>query len=223
MSISKTNGETDFLEMTELEKIVEHKIVSIIRGYAVSQTLEIVNALYDGGVRLVEVTLNSPNVLESISKISAMNKEGLLVGAGTVLNVGQTRAAVDAGARFIISPGTDIETIEKTKELGIVSIPGAFTPTEVITASNAGADVIKIFPSVLGPGYIKDLRGPLDDVKLMPTGGVTVENIPVYLNAGAVAFGIGSSLLKSENQGEAKLEDIRQNAADFVKAVEDHV
>ncbi len=198
--------------MDVLSEIGKHKIVAILRGYSVDDTLKILKALYYGGIRLAEVTLNTPNALECIEKASKMDAPGFCIGAGTVLNAQQAQQAVEAGAQFIISPGLDVATIKKTKELGAISIPGAFTPTEVQAAHQAGADIVKIFPSVLGPGYIKDLLGPLDQVKVMPTGGVNSGNIEAYLKAGAFAFGVAGELLKSENTGEQRLQDISNNA-----------
>ena len=205
--------------MSVLSHILNHKIVAILRGFKVEDTLDIAEALRLGGVHSVEVTLNSPDALKSISALRSKFNSDMQIGAGTVLTAEQARKAIDAGAAFIISPTLDFETIETTKGLGAVSMPGAFSPTEILQAHHAGADIVKVFPSILGPQYIKDVRGPLDHIRLMPTGGVTVENIPAYLKSGAVAFGIGGGLLKSDRRSEDRLTDITQNARNFVNAL----
>src|ERR1700742_1728333 len=159
--------------MTSLQQILEYKIVAILRGCAPDRITDIAAALAAGGVRLLEVTLNSPGALESIRQVAAAMGDRILVGAGTVLTPGEAEAAVEAGARFIISPTLDIETIRMTRQLGAGSIPGAFTPTEILTAHRNGADIIKVFPSgSIGAHYFKELRGPLPQIPLMPTGGV---------------------------------------------------
>jgi 2-dehydro-3-deoxyphosphogluconate aldolase / (4S)-4-hydroxy-2-oxoglutarate aldolase len=200
--------------------IFEHKVVAIIRGAEPEQVLSIVQALYDGGVRLVEVTLNSKKALEMISNIRSTYDGRMLVGAGTVLNAEEAREALQAGARFIISPTLDKNTIEATKKADSVSIPGAFSPTEILNAYLWGADIVKVFPATAGPDYIKDIRGPLGHIPLMPTGGVSLENIAAFRKAGAVAFGIGSALVNTKKLNSPQsLEQISQNAQQFVSAL----
>jgi len=184
-----------FTDMIFLRQILENKIVAIIRGVRPDAVPDIAAALHAGGIRCLEVTLNSPDALAVIRSLSVRMGDRLLVGAGTVLDVAEAQAAVDAGARFIISPTLDIPTIQVTKQLQAVSIPGAFTATEILTAYRNGADIIKVFPASVGVGYFRDLRGPLPHIPLMPTGGVNLENISDYHKAGAVAFGIGSALV----------------------------
>ena len=181
--------------MDALKHILQHKLVAIIRGPQPSDVLRIAEALYQGGVRTLEVTMNSPGALEVIKQLSVTMKDKLLLGAGTVLNPEQVEASVKAGAHFIISPNVDVETIKMTKQLGAISIPGAYTATEIVLAHKAGADIIKVFPAAANAAYIKDLLGPLPHIPLMPTGGITLENIAEFKKAGAVAFGIGSALV----------------------------
>ena len=181
--------------MDALKHILQHKLVAIIRGPQPGDVLRIAEALYQGGVRTLEVTMNSPGALEVIKQLSVTMKDKLLLGAGTVLNPDQVEASVKAGAHFIISPNVDVETIKMTKQLGAISIPGAYTATEIVLAHKTGADIIKVFPAAANAAYIKDLRGPLSHIPLMPTGGITLENIVEFKNAGAVAFGIGSALV----------------------------
>jgi 2-dehydro-3-deoxyphosphogluconate aldolase/(4S)-4-hydroxy-2-oxoglutarate aldolase len=180
---------------TTLQEILENKIVAILRGVRPDAVPEVAAALHAGGIRCLEITLNSPDALAVIRDLAVRLGDRLLVGAGTVLDAAEARAAIDAGARFIISPALDLPTIQITKQAQAVSIPGAFTATEILTAYKNGADIIKVFPASVGVGYFRDLRGPLPHIPLMPTGGVNLENITDYQKAGAVAFGIGSALV----------------------------
>jgi 2-dehydro-3-deoxyphosphogluconate aldolase/(4S)-4-hydroxy-2-oxoglutarate aldolase len=186
--------------MTTLEQIKTHRVVAILRGCDPAHTLPIVEALYAGGIRLLEITLNSRDALNSIKETSKEWGDKLLVGAGTVLTPDEAQLAVAAGAKFILSPSLDLPTIQKTKELGALSIPGAFTATEIVTAWRNGAGMVKVFPASVGPAYFRDLRGPLPHIPLMPTGGVNLENIRQFQKAGAAAFGIGSALVTLTDQ-----------------------
>ena len=182
--------------MTPLAHILENKLVSIIRGANPPDLLKIAAALHEGGVRTLEITLNSPGALASIAELARALDGRMLVGAGTVLDPETARAALLAGARFIISPTLNKKTIRLTKRYGAVSIPGAYTATEILQAYEYGGDIIKVFPaSAGGAGYFKDLAGPLPFIPLMPTGGVSLENIKDFAAAGAVAFGLGSALV----------------------------
>ena len=182
--------------MNPLAHILEHKVVAIVRGANPPDLLRIAEALHAGGVRLMEVTLNSPGALASIEEISRAMDGKLLVGAGTVLDPETARAALLAGAKYIISPTLNKKTIRMTKRYGAVSIPGAYTATEILQAYECGGDIIKVFPaSAGGPGYFKDIAGPLPFIPLMPTGGVSLDNIKGFAAAGAAAFGLGSALV----------------------------
>jgi len=205
--------------MSMLTHILSHKIVAIIRGAEPGDVEAIANALYEGGVKCLEVTLNSPNALQVIENISNSMEGRILVGAGTVLNAQSACDAISAGAKFIISPITDMETIQKTKELGAVSIPGASTPTEIFSAYSGGGDIIKVFPGTSGPGFIKEILAPLPFIPLMPTGGISLENLQEFKKAGAVAFGIGKALVDTKQKiNEAALQKIVVNAQAFMQA-----
>ncbi|MEO6731591.1 MAG: bifunctional 4-hydroxy-2-oxoglutarate aldolase/2-dehydro-3-deoxy-phosphogluconate aldolase [Ferruginibacter sp.] len=205
--------------MTTLSQILTHKIIAIIRGAEPSDVLEIANALYEGGIRCMEITLNSPQALQVIENIATEMEGRILVGAGTVLDPSGATAAIAAGAKFIVSPITDIDTIHQTKDLSAVSIPGAFTPTEIYTAYTGGGDIIKVFPGSSGPGFIKEIRGPLPHIPLMPTGGVTLQNLSGFKQAGAVAFGIGKALVDTSHTiDEIYLQKIIENARGFMRA-----
>jgi 2-dehydro-3-deoxyphosphogluconate aldolase/(4S)-4-hydroxy-2-oxoglutarate aldolase len=205
---------------TILRQILENKIVAILRGVRPDAIPDIAAALYAGGIRCLEITLNSPDALSVIRKLSTKMGEQISIGAGTVLDATEAQAAIDAGARFIISPTLDLPTIRVTKQLQAVSIPGAFTATEILTAYRNGADIVKVFPASVGVGYFRDLRGPLPHIPLMPTGGVNLENIADYQKAGAVAFGIGSALVDGRREmTEEYLRQLTETAGKFSNAV----
>ena len=206
--------------MTALEQILEHKVIAILRGCNPANIFDITQALYDGGIRLLEITLNSPGALDAIQQVSEKFGDRLLIGAGTVLAPDEAKAAITAGARFILSPSLDPEVIRQTLDLGAVSVPGAFTATEILTAHRHGAHIVKVFPASVGPSYFRDLRGPLPHIRLMPTGGVNLDNIRDFHKAGAVAFGIGSALVSStQSIAPADLQQLAARAAGYVAAL----
>lgn len=206
--------------MTSLSHILTHKIIAIIRGANADEVVDIVDALRSGGILTLEITINSPKAIPVIQKLAARYGTELLVGAGTVLDPETARAAILAGAKFIISPTIDLSTIALTRRYGCVSIPGAFTPTEILKAFEHGGDIIKVFPAILGAGYLREISGPLDQIPLMPTGGVNLQNIYEFKQAGAVAFGVGSALVSSgKSIDDSYLKAISQNARAFVEAV----
>ncbi|HTJ11974.1 MAG TPA: bifunctional 4-hydroxy-2-oxoglutarate aldolase/2-dehydro-3-deoxy-phosphogluconate aldolase [Dinghuibacter sp.] len=194
-----------------------HRLVAIVRGALPSDFPSILSALYEGGVRAVEVTLNSPDALSLLAAASSFWGDRLLLGAGTVMDAASVDAAVASGARFIISPHLDPLVVAATLSAGIISIPGAYTPTEIVTAHRLGAHIVKVFPASVGPSYLRDLRGPLPHIPLMPTGGVTLSNIKAFSQAGAVAFGVGSALV--DTSGPIDFSALRARAAEFVEAV----
>lgn len=203
-----------------LQQILNHKIVAIIRGVAPADVPRVAEALYTGGIRLLEVTLNSPGALTAIETLSGQMEGRMLIGAGTVLAASDANNAIAAGARFIISPTWDAAVIRTARDAGVVSIPGAYTPTEVLQAYKAGGEIIKVFPAQ-SAAYIKDLRGPLPHIPLMPTGGVNQENIGAFKNAGAVAFGIGSSLVDAKYTVDANyLLRLTENAGRLISALQ---
>jgi 2-dehydro-3-deoxyphosphogluconate aldolase / (4S)-4-hydroxy-2-oxoglutarate aldolase len=206
--------------MTSLEQILRYQIVAILRGCEPERVPEIAAALADGGVRLLEVTLNSPGAMEVIRRLARTMGDRLLVGAGTVLTAAEAEMAVDAGASFILSPSLDPDTINVTKKGGAVSVPGAFTATEILAAWRSGADIVKVFPASVGAQYIRDLRGPLPQIRLMPTGGVNLSNIREFRAAGAVAFGIGSALVPAHQETtSAALDELKQRAIEYIKTL----
>jgi 2-dehydro-3-deoxyphosphogluconate aldolase / (4S)-4-hydroxy-2-oxoglutarate aldolase len=208
--------------MSTLQKIVDHKLIAIVRGARPEDTLKIVQSLYEGGIRIVEITMNSPKALSAIEMVADEFGSKMAVGAGTVLDSETARSALLAGAQFILSPTLNAETIKLTKRYGAVSIPAAFTPTEILTAYELGGDIIKVFPATtLGPQFIKDIHGPLPQIPLLPTGGVGLHNIKEYLEAGAAGLGIGSSLVNTKQEvTEQYLVDLTEKAKQFVLAAQ---
>jgi len=171
-------------------------VVAVIRLQDPRALHAVVQALAEGGVRALEVTMTVPRAIELIAELAPTLPEGFLLGAGTVLDPDTARRAVAAGAQFIVSPAFRPEVISAGHEQGVPVMPGCFTATEILNAWDSGADIVKVFPATsVGPGYLKDIRGPLPHIKLMPTGGVSIDNVGDWLKAGAVAVGVGSALL----------------------------
>lgn len=183
--------------MSVLAQILEHKIIAIVRGVKPEAVLSLAEAMHAGGIRLLEVTMNSEDPLAVIRDVSARMGDKMIIGAGTVLDAATARQAAYAGARFILSPILEPEVIRTARDLGVVSIPGAYTATEVYAAYKQGADMIKVFPAT-SPTYIKDIAAPLPKMHLLPTGGITPENIGEFKKAGAAGFGIGSALVNAK-------------------------
>ena len=175
--------------------IEECGVVAIIRIQDGARVPAVARALADGGVRALEVTMTVPGAVEIIRSLSAALSDDILLGAGTVLDAATAETVIAAGARFVVAPTFCPDTIRACHERDVPVMPGCFTPTEMLRAWEIGADIIKVFPATtLGPGYLKDIRAPLPQLKLMPTGGVTPDNAGEWIRAGAVAVGIGSAL-----------------------------
>lgn len=205
--------------MTSLQHILQNKIVAILRGFKKEDVLNIASALHEGGINVIEITLNSDDALNLINKLSIEFENKMLVGAGTVVTVMDTRNAISAGAKFLISPILDIDVIKVTKENSVVSIPGAYTPTEIYSAFKNGADLVKIFPAQ-SPEYVKNILAPLHQILVMPTGGIDEKNIEAYKKAGASAFGIGSSLVNNKEEiNDRCLQNLTAKAKRFVEAI----
>lgn len=202
-----------------LKQIEECGIIAIVRGHQPQDVELIIGALRDGGIRTIEITMDTPGVCEVIERAAKKFAGEMLIGAGTVLDPESARMALAAGARFIFSPSLNLETIRMTKRYGAISIPGVFTPTEMLTAFEHGADAVKIFPAnVLGPAYIKAVRDPLPQIPVIPTGGVNEENLSAYIKSGAIAVGIGGALVrKTQKVDREYLEELTQKAARLVE------
>ena len=179
-----------------LKGILASKAVAVIRMTDAAKIAEIAAALREGGVTALEVTMTVPGAVEIIRTMVRDKEPGVLVGAGTVLDAGTASDVIAAGADFVVSPVMDRDMVQACREAEVLVVPGAFTPTEIVAAWRAGADIVKVFPATsLGPQFFRDLRGPLPHIRLMPTGGVTLENAREFLAAGACCVGIGTALL----------------------------
>jgi len=207
------------------QEILDKKIIAIVRGLPEPQAVPLAGALLAGGVSLIEVTFNqaAPETFtQTASAIAAIRNaygDKMRVGAGTVMTTEQLRMAHDAGAGFIISPNVDEAVISETRALGLVSLPGCMTPTECAAAHAYGADFIKVFPAgVLGPGYIKALIAPLSHLRFLAVGGVDCANIPAFLRAGALGFGVGGNLVNKEWIAAGRFDLITQAAGEYVRA-----
>lgn len=203
-----------------LQRIEASGVVAVIRLRDPELVQGVVDALLAGGVRALEITMTVPRAVELIAQIAPQLPSEFLLGAGTVIDAQTARQVIDAGARFIVSPVYKREVIDVCRERDVVAAPGCFSPTEILTAWEAGADVVKVFPATaLGPGYIKDVLAPLPHVKLMPTGGVTKENAGDWIKAGAVALGVGTSMVDAKAVSERRFNVVTENARHFVNAV----
>lgn len=198
-----------------LQAIGKTKVISIIRGIEKEEILEVITALYRGGIRCLEITLNTPGALEMITQ--ARESKDILVGAGTVLGVEDAKKAIDAGAQFVLAPCLDVQLIKYCLDRDVLPIPGIFTPTEMLLAHNTGAELLKVFPAgSVGPQYIKDLLGPFSGMKLLPVGGVSLENTPAFMKAGSFAVGVGSFLANPTLARAKDFTTIRQRAEQFI-------
>ncbi|MBC7236773.1 MAG: bifunctional 4-hydroxy-2-oxoglutarate aldolase/2-dehydro-3-deoxy-phosphogluconate aldolase [Chloroflexi bacterium] len=182
-----------------LQGILETGVVAIVRLDSSESLIRVAEAIAEGGVRHIEFTMTTPAALQTLEKVTAEFKGDVVFGAGTVLDAETARAAILAGAKFIVAPNLNPEVITLCNRYSVVSMPGALTPTEVMQAWDAGADVVKIFPAdTFGPGYIRALLAPLPQVRLAPVGGVGPDNVAEYIRNGAACVGVGSSLVNSK-------------------------
>jgi 2-dehydro-3-deoxyphosphogluconate aldolase/(4S)-4-hydroxy-2-oxoglutarate aldolase len=204
--------------MKNLEK---DKMIAIIRGLTAEQAGKTARALSQGGIRFLEVTMNTPGATSMIADWREEFNEAMYIGAGTVLDLGMAKEAIKAGAQFLVTPNTDAEVIEYALSREIEVFPGALTPTEIVTAWKLGARAVKLFPMAsLGLQYLKEIRAPLDQIRLIPTGGVNLNNIAEFINAGAFACGLGSHLVDKNHIQAEQYEEITKLAAAYVAAVE---
>ena len=195
-------------------------VVAVIRMREADRLHAVVEAIAAGGVRVLEVTMTVPGAVELIAELASALPEGFLLGAGTVTDAATATRVIQAGARFVVSPVFKRDVIEACHDRGIPAMPGCFTPTEIFDAWESGADIVKVFPATaLGPGFFKDVRGPLPHVKMMPTGGVTIDNAGDWIRAGAVAVGVGTALLDARAIADGNYDVLRSNAQRIVANV----
>jgi 2-dehydro-3-deoxyphosphogluconate aldolase / (4S)-4-hydroxy-2-oxoglutarate aldolase len=206
-----------------LQRVLNSGIVAIIRANSGEQLVQVSRALFEGGVDVIEVTFTVPNAIEVLTAVKRDLGKQILLGAGTVLDPETARAAFLAGAEFLVSPVVNLDVIRMGLRYDKLVMPGAYTPTEVLTAWEAGADVVKLFPADIGgPAYLKALKGPLPQVRILPTGGVNLQTLPDFFKAGACAVGLGSSLVEKDavDRGDfARIRDLARQYVELVKQV----
>jgi 2-dehydro-3-deoxyphosphogluconate aldolase/(4S)-4-hydroxy-2-oxoglutarate aldolase len=205
----------------DVVRAIEHVgVVAVVRLPDAAQAQEVAGALVTGGVTAIEITMTVSGAVELIAALARTAPPEVIVGAGTVLDAATARAVIDAGAAFVVSPVFKPEVVGVCREAGRAVMPGCFTPTEILQAWEAGADVVKVFPATsLGPAFFGDLLAPMPWLKLMPTGGVSLANAEGWIRAGAVAVGVGSALVDRAAVREGRLHDITAKARAFVDAV----
>jgi len=208
-------------KLQQMERIEACGIIAIIRANSANELIEAASAIHAGGVDVIEVTMTTPNALQVISDVAAAYGDAVLVGAGSVLDAETARAVMLAGAEFIVSPVTKPAVIEICNRYSKVVIPGAFTPTEILAAWEAGADYVKVFPSSgVGAAYIKDVKAPLPHIPLVPTGGINAENAAEFMSAGATALGVGSALVNNKLIEAGAFAGLTERAQNLVAAVQ---
>jgi 2-dehydro-3-deoxyphosphogluconate aldolase/(4S)-4-hydroxy-2-oxoglutarate aldolase len=209
------------VDRSEQVRLIEDSgIIAIVRFDRPEQLVQVAKAIKAGGVGIIEITMTTPNALGIIEESTREFGDEVLMGAGTVLDAETARAAILAGAEFIVAPTLDPEVIEVCRRYSKVVIPGAFTPTEILTAWQWGADFVKVFPAGLGgPSYLKAIRDPLPQVKLVPVGGVSLENVADFIKAGAAAVAVGGNLVKKKAIAEGNFAELTETAREFVAAI----
>ena len=206
---------------SQLRRVLDSGIVAVVRAPDSDQLVHVARALADGGVDVVEITMSVPNALDVLRQVRQELGDRLLLGAGTVLDAETARAVLLAGAEFIVAPTLNLDVIRLCRRYGKLVMPGAFTPTEILTAWEAGADIVKVFPAdVVGPAFFKALRGPLPQIRLMPTGGVDLTTAADFLKAGACCLGIGGQLVEPKAVAERNFDRIRNLARQYVAIVQ---
>ena len=201
-----------------LSHIMSNGVVAVIRMKDTQRLLKVIQAVGAGGVKSIEITMTVPGAIDIIRQLAPSVPGDVLIGAGTVVDRETANKVIDAGAKFVVGPILNLEIIRLCGERNTVVMPGCFSPTEIYTAWIAGADIVKVFPATsLGPKYFKDIRGPFPDIRLMPTGGVTIDNVGEWIAAGAVAVGIGSDLLDKKAIDEERYEVLTERARRMVE------
>ncbi len=202
-------------------RIASEGLIPVVRVSSAGEAMLVAGAIKEGGSSIIEITMSVPGAIEVIGELSRTCGETILVGAGTVLDPETGRAALLAGARFIVTPSLNLDLIRLALRYAAMIVPGAMTPTEVITAWEAGADMVKIFPAgpIGGPDYLKALKGPFPQVLLVPTGGVNIGNTPAFIKAGAAAVAVGGELVDKKAVKEKNFQVIVENTRAFLKAI----
>jgi len=205
---------------SQLRQVLDCGIVAVVRSPDSQQLVETARALVDGGVSVVEITMSVPNALDVLRQVRQALGDRLLLGAGTVLDAETARAVLLAGAEYVVAPTLNLDVIRLCRRYDKLVMPGAFTPTEILTAWEAGADIVKVFPAdVVGPAFFKAMRGPLPQIRLMPTGGVDLNTAADFLKAGACCLGVGGQLVEPRAVAERNFDRIRDLARQYTAIV----
>lgn len=202
-------------------RMITEGLIPVIRVSSAKEAIDVADAIKEGGGTLIEITMSVQGAIDAIKELTQKYKDEIIMGAGTILDAETGRAALLAGAQFIVSPTLNLDLIQLAHRYSAVVIPGAMTPTEILTAWNAGADMVKVFPAAQlgGPEYLKALRGPLPQILLAPTGGVNLQNAGAFVKAGATALGVGGELVDKKAVKEKKFNIITENTRAFLKAI----
>jgi len=202
-------------------RMVSEGLIPVIRVSSAAEAVDVAHAIKEGGVTLIEITMSVPGAMEAIKELSRKYRDDIIMGAGTILDSETGRAALLAGAQFIVTPTLNFDLIQLAHRYSAVIVPGAMTPTEILTAWNAGADMVKVFPAAQlgGPEYIKALRGPLSQILYVPTGGVNLQNAGAFIKAGSTALGVGGELVDKKAVKEKKFNIITDNTRAFLKTI----
>jgi 2-dehydro-3-deoxyphosphogluconate aldolase / (4S)-4-hydroxy-2-oxoglutarate aldolase len=206
-----------------LNRMISEGFIPLIRSASASEAVEVADAIRNGGAGFLEITMTVPGAIDVLKELTLKCKDDFIIGAGTVLDPETGRAALLAGAQFIVSPTLNLELISLAHRYGILVIPGAMTPTEILAAWNAGADLVKVFPAAQlgGPDYIKAIRAPLPQILLMPSGGVNLENAGAFIRAGAAVVAVGGELVDKAAVKERAFHIITENTRAFIKAIQE--
>ncbi len=206
-----------------LNRMIEEGLIPVIRVSSPDEAIDVAEAIKEGGSTFIEITMSVRGAIDVIKELSNKYKDEIILGAGTVLDSETGRASLLSGAQFIVSPILNLDLIELGHRYSAVVIPGAMTPTEILTAWNAGADMVKVFPAgqIGGPDYIKAIKAPLPQILLVPTGGVSLQNATEFIKAGASCLGVGSELVDKKALKEKKFHIITENTQAFIKAIKE--
>ena len=202
-------------------RMISEGLVPVIRVSSAQEAVDVADAIKEGGVTLIEITMSVPGAIDVIKELAQKYRDEIIMGAGTVLDPETGRTALLAGAQFIVTPTLNLDVIQLAHRYSAVVVPGAMTPTEILTAWNAGADMVKVFPAAQlgGPEYLKAIRGPLPQILLVPTGGVNLQNAGAFIKAGAAALGVGGELVDKKAVKEKKFHIITENTRAFLKVI----
>lgn len=204
-----------------LHTLLEGGVIPVVRAKSADQALNIVDAIREGGVSTIEITMTVPGAIGVMKELNEKLGDEVLLGAGTVLDAETARSCILAGAKFVVGPCFNLELLQLCRRYSVIAIPGAMTPTEILTAWEAGADVVKVFPAsnLGGPSYIKAVKAPLPQVLLNPTGGVNLNNAKNFIEAGSAAISVGSALVDKKAVAEGEYQIITENARKFIQEV----